>query len=689
MAGYVSAAPKAAKKGGDDIVKRARECIEQAWQADRDNRRDAASDLAFLAGDQWPEAVRRERETAGRPMLTINQLPQFLRQITNDIRQTDLAIKVSPVDDHADTKLAKVYNGLLRQIQYQSSATHVYAAAAEHQCACGIGWWRVLTQYADDSAFDQELRIKLIPSPLSVYCDPAAVEPDRSDAMWMLVTEMVPREAFKARFPKAPEASVEIHEENAQSRIFWATTDDVRVAEYWVKQPYTKTLALTEAGETMDITGMKPEQMAFLPRIVKQREQTCHKVVQYLVSGDDVLEGPHEWPGKHIPIVPAIGSEIPLEQRTYRYGLVRFARDPQQLYNFYRTATAEMLGLQPKAPYLATPAMIGKFKGMWDNANLANRPYLLYEPDANAPTARPERIEPPAMPTALVQEAQIASDDMKRTTGIYDASLGQRSNEQSGRAILARQREGDTANYHYSDNLERALQHCGRILLDLIPKVYDNERAIRILGDDDSEEVVRINQVLMGMNGENIVVNDLSAARFDVRVSIGPSYATKRMEAADSMMQFMQAYPAAAPLIGDLIAKAMDFPEADAIAKRLKNAVPPQILADPDDPESQPPPPPDPLADPMVRAELQTKQAQAHKATAEARKIELETMAMFQAPMLQPEPPLPPVEQFAPPMPDQMMPDQPGPMDLPPELMQQGAVPPPPPEAGGGQLPIA
>lgn len=671
-----------AKKSDDngEIVKTVRDLLAQAWEHDRDNRRDAASDLAFLAGDQWPERVRREREASGRPMLTINQLPQFLRQVTNDIRQANLAIKVSPVDDQSDPNLAKVYNGILKQIQYQSSAQHVYATAAEHQTGCGMGHWRVVTQYADDSAFDQEIRIKLISNPMAVYWDPAAVEPDRSDAMWCVVTELMPKATFKAKYPQASEAGVDVHDENAQSRIFWSTSDDVRLAEYWVKEPYKKTLALMPDGSTLDITGMSKAELAFMPPPVRTREQECHKVVQYLVSGAEILSGPHEWTGKHIPIVPLIGSEIPLERRTYRYGLIRFARDPQQLYNFYRTATAEMLGLQPKAPYLVTPKMIAKYKGVWDSANQQNRPYLPYDPDPDAPGGAPRREQPPVMPTALVQEAQIASDDMKRTTGIYDASLGAKSNEQSGRAILARQREGDVANYHYADNLQRSLEYCGRILIDLIPKVYDNERVIRLMGDDDTEEPVRINQVIMaGPMGEPIVLNDLSAGRFDIRVTIGPSYSTKRMEAADSMMQFLQAYPAAAPLIGDLIAKAMDFPEAEEIAKRLKNAVPPQILVDPEDPATQPPPPPNPLDDPMARAELQTKQAQAHKATAEARKIELETAALYQQNMLQPEPPLPPVEQFAPPQPEQ--PPMGGPQgDIPPEIMQRmmQAEPPPP-----------
>ena len=633
----------------EQIVEDVRTRLDEAWQHDRENREAGVGDLAFLAGDQWPDAVRREREMTRRPMLTINRLPQFLRQVTNDIRQADLAIKVSPVDDRSDPELAKIYNGLLRQIQYQSSAKHVFATAAEHQAGCGIGWFRVVTKYCEDAAFEQEIKLQAIQHPFSVYCDPAAVMPDRSDAMWMLATEMIPLPTFKKRYPKASTNSVDVSNGTSQSRMFWMTSDAVRVAEYWVKEPYEKTLGLTETGETVDLTGIKKVDRVFLPPIVKERTQTAYKIMQYLVSGNDVLDGPNEWAGRFIPLVPVIGAEIPLDQKTYRYGVIRFARDPQQLYNYYRTATAEMIALAPKSPYLVTTGMIGtpEIKALWDSANTTNRPYLPYTPDANAPSLAPKREHPPEMPSALVQEAQNASEDMKATTGIYDAGLGQRSNETSGRAIMARQHEGDIANYHYADNLQRSLEHAGRILIDLIPKIYDSERIVRLMQDDDTEEYAKINSVQMSVDGMPQMLNDLSAGRFDVRVTIGKSYSTKRIESAESLMAFMQAVPDSAQLIADLVAKNMDWPGAEEIAKRLKNAVPPQMLVDPEDPESMPPPPPDPLADPMVRADMAVKMSQARKSMADARKVELETAGMYQATMLQPEPPLPPVEQFA------------------------------------------
>ncbi len=677
---------KPSQRDRAEIVKEVRERIQDSHDHDRDNRREAAIDLQFLAGDQWPDAVRRQRDTAGRPMLTFNRLGQFVRQVSNEIRQSDLSIKVIPEDDESDPTLAKIYDGIIRYIQYCSSASHIFATAAEHQTGCGIGWFRIETDYADDSAFEQEIKLRPVRNPLSVYDDPAAIEIDRSDAMWRAVVEVWPRKAFEAKWPgKAPESVDQPSSMVNSGTFFWSTADTVRVAEYWRKVPYTKVLGLTKAGETVDATGINPA-MYEMVGIVKTRKQECHRVEQYIVSGSEVLEGPNEWPGKHIPIVPVVGGETPLEQRTYRYGVIRHARDAQTMYNFMRTATAEAIALQPKNPWLVTGNMIAKWKAFWDGANNSNKPYLLYEADPQAPGG-PKREPPPAYPAALVQEAQFAGDDMKATTGIYDASLGAKSNETAGVAIARRQIQGQTANFHFIDNLQRALECAGRILIDLIPKIYDSERIIRILGEDGTQQNVAINRVVMGQDGMPILVNDISQGRFDVRVTIGKGAATKRIEAAEHMLEFMRVVPGAAPMIADLIAKNSDWPGAEEIAKRLRAMVPPQALADPDAPPP-PPPPPD-------IAELQKTQQTTRKLAAEAEKIELENMAMFGAPpSMQPpeqpgEAPEPPgmMEGMEPPHPEGPMPEQafpmsgppgggdipPGmPQDLPPGLQQPG-----------------
>jgi hypothetical protein len=619
-------AKKLSRTEADDIIREARERLDLAWEGDKRNRQEAALDLKFIAGDQWPDAVKAERESKGRPMLTINRLPQFLHQVTNPIREADLSIKTAPVDNKSDPKVAKVYDGILKQIQYQSSMRTVIATAAEHQTGCGIGWIRVCSDYLDDDTFNQELRVKVISNPLAVYDDPGAVEPDRCDSKWRFITQMMPVSDFKAKYPKAAVDGVDKPSDGAEG-MYWWTDDKIRIAEYWKRVPVKKTLALLADGQTVDM-----ERIQGLPlQIVRTREVDCYKVQQYLISGSEVLEGPFDSPGKYLPQVPVIGMEVPVETGTYRMSLIRPARDPQVLYNYYRSASAESIALQPKAPFIVTAAMVARFQDQWATANTEARPYLMYDVDEQAPNARPQREAPPVHSAALVNEALAAAEDMKGTTGIHDASLGARGNESSGVAIDRRQIQGDTANYHFGDNLQRSLEHLGRILVDQIPVIYDTERIIRILGDDDQEEFVEINKTISmdPMSGQPILMHDLSTAKFDIRVRIGRSADSKRLETADALFNFAKAFPEAAPFISDLVAKNSDWPGAEEIAKRLRNMIPPQALHDPDDPEA--PQPPDPMQDPVFQAELGEKQSkieltkqQARETSAKADKLELE-----------------------------------------------------------------
>jgi len=632
-----------------------RKKLDAAYSHERENRREAATDLAFLAGYQWPESIRKERQAQGRPILTINRLPQFVRQVTNDIRQADLAIKVSPVDDNSDPKLAKIYNGLLRQIHYQSSAKHVYGQAAEHQVSCGIGWFRVCTEYTDDQGFEQELRLKGIRNPLSVYCDPAAIEPDRSDAKWMFVTELIPTDTFKEQYPDASLDGIDPPSDGTGDRLTWITRDGVRIAEYWCRKPVNKMLGMTADGQTIALDKIGKDLWPMLG-IQRTRQVDSYEVEQYIISGSKVLSGPHKWQSKWIPLIPVIGSETPLETAVVRAGLIRYARDPQQLYNYNRTAAAETLALQPKAPYLVSAKMIAPFKNLWDNLHKHNYPYLPYDRTQDPDGPVPQRQAPPQMSQAFANEAALADGDMKATTGIYDSSLGARSNETSGKAINARDKQGDTANFHFADNLERSMWHCGRIMIEMIPQIYDTERVVRIMGEDDSEEHHTINKTVMGPEGLPITINDLSAGRFDVRATIGTSYATKRMEAADVMMQYLQADPAALPMVRDLVVKNSDWPGAEEMAKRFRAAMPPEALVDPDDPNAPPPPPPpNPLDDPVIRSEIVLRDAQAAKAYADADKVRKES-----AGMVMPEPVLPAPEQvlMPPPAPPQGPPMQ-------------------------------
>lgn len=620
----------------DDLIKEVREAIDTSYQYDRDNRREALDDLRFTAGFQWSDAAKAERN--GRPMITLNRSSQFLRQVSNPIRQNMPTIKVETDNDDSDDQ-SEIANGLIRRIQYNSSASHVYAAATEHMVACGIGWFRVVQDYIDQESFNQELLIKRIFNPLSVYPDPAALEPDRSDMNWCIVSELMPRKAFEARWPgKRAEGMETPTSADSSSVVTWGSGDYVRVAEYWRRKEIMKTVALLSDGSqqvlTPQLSGERQIRELMNAGYIQQvRKVKTYETEMTLVSGVEQLEDVYKCPCKWIPIIPVVGAEIPLEQGTYRHGLIRFQREPQQLHNYFMSVAAESLGQQPKTPYLVTKKMIDKWRGLWDNANTTPTPYLVYDHDPNAPGGKPDRVEPPPLPTGLIQMAQMLSDDMKATTGIYDAALGARSNETSGVAIGQRVEQGQQATFHFVDNLEHSLEHLGRVLLDMIPKVYDAQRTLKLMGEDDTEKTVTINQSVMQFAGQDLKVNDISQMKFNsVRVVLGTSYASRRAEAVNGLLQLVQALPQVGAVAGDIIAKNLDFEGAEELSERLKAILPPQVLqvVNPDQAQAMQPPP-DPMQEAQAQHALRLMNAEGEKAEAEAQRAQAQAAQEIQS----------------------------------------------------------
>jgi hypothetical protein len=608
-----------------DLIKSARQALETSYQYDRDNRQEAMADLRFCAGFHWSDKDRADRK--GRPMITINRSQQFLRQVSNPIRQNMPILKVETdgQDSNADPELI---NGLLRRIQYNSSAAHKYAQAVEHAVACGIGWFRVATQYYDEESFNQDICIERIFNPLTVYPDPAALEPDRSDMTWCMVSEPIPIEAFKVKYPKAAVTGLDPPKNQGTStEIAWGSGEWVRVAEYWRRKETADEILLIALPTGEQFTRRKSElskdQIEFLTAnslVANSRAAKSYKTVMTLVSGVEELEDEVEFPCKFIPLIPVIGAEIPLDKGTYRHGLIRFQREPQQLQNYFLSVATEFLGQQPKSPYLVTTKMIQKFKGLWDNANRDATPYLPYDPDPSAPGSKPERMQPPPLPAALVQMSQLMADAQKDTTSIYDAALGAKSNETSGVAIATRQEQGTQATFHYVDNLEHSLEHLGRILLNMIPSVYDTERTMMLQTDDDQEKKVTINQEVMRYGDEAYRLNDVTKAKYQgVRVVLGPSYASRRQEAVQLLMQLVQALPQVGMVAGDLIAKNLDFEGSEQLAERLRATLPPQILQleNPEMAEAQQPPP-DPMQDAQMQSALQMMETELSSANAKA-----------------------------------------------------------------------
>ena len=573
------------RKQEEDFLKQARERYEKASEADRENREDAEEDLEFLIGEgQWDDDVKSEREEEDRPILTINRMPQFVRQVVNDMRQARPAIKVLPASGTASKETADVYSGIIRNIETASVARAAYLMAGYNAAASGQGHYRIVTEYADDDTFEQDIRIRRITDPFAVLWDPEAAMPCKEDARYCFVEERIDRETFKARYPKA--STHEWSSDAAPSHLqSWMTSDGIRIAEYWVKEQEQALLALTDDNRVVDVTKFDRDgdnffdksENAEIPQIraVRSRKVIRDRVRSYITNGVEILEGPWDFPSRYIPIIPVTGEEVHLSQRVVRNGVIRHAKDPQRLYNYSRSAEAEFVALQPKAPFLITPTQMAEHKHLWQQANRRNLPYLPYNPDPEAPGA-PQRQAPPMGSGGLMQEIALAESDMKATTGIYDAALGARSNETSGVAIRQRQQESDISTAAYADNLSLGIQHGGRILVDMIPRVYDTDRIMRIVNEDDTTDFVPINtEVIDEKTGKTVVLHDLTDGKYDVIVTTGPSFSTRRQEAVEAMLNLSQAMPQVGAIIADILIRHMDWPGADEIAKRIKKTLPP------------------------------------------------------------------------------------------------------------------
>lgn len=555
----------------NDILKEALEQWQVAETAESENREAMLDDKRFAKlGEQWHKEDIDARKAERRPCLTINRMPQFLKQVINDQRMNKPSIVVRPVDDQGDPETAQIFQGLIRNIEVSSNADTAYDVAFDDAVTMGLGYFRIVTEYAHDSTFEQDIKIKKVENAFTVSLDPT----DMFNPQYGFVSEMVKKSKFKAKYGFEPKPFSEGGK--GESMQGWYDGDLVRVAEYWRIEEEKKTLLLLSDGSTVYSDAFDQALAAqFQITVKRERDVMCPKVMQYMMTGQEFAGDPTPWAGKWIPIIPVLGEEINIEGKRYLMGLIRHAKDPQRMFNYWRTASTELVALAPKAPWVGPVGSFETDADKWATANTKSHSHLEY--DVVDGVAMPPQRQPFAgVPAGALQEAMNASDDMKSVMGLYDASLGAKSNETSGIAIATRQREGDVSTFNFVDNLSRSLQHAGRILVDLIPKIYDTARVVRILGPDEQPQVVRINQMFMDDQGKQRNY-DLSTGKYDVVVKVGPSFSTQREEVSNSMIEFMRAYPAAAPVLGDLLAKNLDWPEADKIAQRLQALLPPQL----------------------------------------------------------------------------------------------------------------
>lgn len=543
-----------------------RENFEADVDFDRENREAALEDKKFAAGEQWDPIVLEQRQ--GLPCLVINNIPQFTAQLVGDWRESRKAVKVVPSTDE-DTDVASVRGDLIRNIEMASRADRVYDSAFESLVQCGDGAFRVAVEYARDDVFDQDLFIRPIEDALSVVWDRFAMDPTGRDAKHVFVSDRIPKKEYQRKYGDVDPTALEDGNLHATN---WCDDESYQITEYWRLIQRQRLVGLFPNGKVFELEDENLEEIVAANGYpVKTRVTWCSYAQMHLCTGFDILAGPYEYRLNRLPIIRMSGRVTNIGNKRVRYGMVRFMKDAARLKNFWRSVAAEQLGYAPKAKWMATQEAVEGREDDLRRAHQSRDPLLVFNDEAEF-GRNVHRVDPPGVEAALLNEASVNAQDMKDVTGIHDASLGIRSNETSGRAIMARQREGDIANLTFHDNANAAVLEGGDVLNQLIPQVYDGTRVIRTIGEDEAVKFVKLNDP---MDPDAV---DLSVGMFDVALSTGTSYTTRRVEAAQAMMDAIQVWPDLMSVAGDLVAKAQDWPGADKLAERLKKTIPPHFL---------------------------------------------------------------------------------------------------------------
>lgn len=706
----------------DEAVKR----LKAAVKADEHNRKAAIEDLKFANGEQWTNEEKKRRSDKGRPALQINLLPKYIEQVVGDMLHNTPTIKMRPVDSAGDVNIAKIRQGIISNIEYQSNSKGIYGYAARQMVTSGFGAWRVLTRYTEENPFLQEIYLEGIRNPFLVYMDPSAKDQNYADARWGLLLEKMPTEEFEDRYPDAqlPSDTFKVGQGLADEN--WYDGETVTVAEYFVKTSETVEMIQLKDGRVVSedefkelkkewkakqkkvleaieqpamgqllnaqLTGQAAPPMPPAPNlgspapaapnapptpspsgmpsamgqppsmpqppappapaldpitnelsklpdepIESKRRKTEKTVIKHwILTCCEILEGGIEGnkvAGKYIPLVLLKGKELNIEGKNHVYSLIRHAKDPQKLINYWNTAAAEVIALAPKAPWVGTSKQFEGYEQDYATANVENYPMLKYnaDPEAQGPPQRQGTGQPPV---AIFEQIRRGEENLKSVIGMFNADVGAPGSEQTGAAVIARQKPGDVATFEFMENLARAVMFTGKVINEMIPEIYDTERDVRIRNIDESESFVPINTTvgnakksvendpnrfagielaklnsIFSKEGKDAKFNDITVGKYDVVVTVGPSYSTQRQESAQNLLQLSQAMPQQMAIAADLIVENMDFKGADELAARLRKPLVAQGVAKPRSGEQpSPPPPPNPQVQ-LAQAKVQGEQA--------------------------------------------------------------------------------
>jgi portal protein len=583
-----------AKESDRKFIELAMKRWKMSAESTAETRREALEDFKFRIGEQWPEAIRRRR--GNKVALTINRVASFCNQVTNEQRQQRPSGTINPVGDQADKDTAEILQGMVRHIEVNCDAEVADDIAFEHMIIGGFGWLRMWSEYVDDdpdNEWEQEIKLGAVPNPFTVYDDASARHPLKIDSKWRFFVEDLGMEEYKASYgDKTDFASLEQFRSIGDMSPQWVSKENVRIAEYYHVEYKEEIIYQLADGSTV-------KELAEGQNAIKTRTKQTPKVMWTLINAVQKLEE-HEVPGSVIPSFPVLGYNLNVDGKQYLAGLVRTAKDPARAYNYHLSAATQAVAIAPKMPFIVAEGQTEGHEREWENANTGDLACLTYKVVQGANPPQREVAEPPI--EAISHLLVTADTDMKAVTGLFDPSLGQKTPDQSGKAIVALQRQGNVATSNFSDNLARTKRELTRQMLKWIPIIYDTASVRRIIKPDGTVDHVGVyNSKTTGLSpddarealkehllsGKIKKIYDIGVGRYDVTVSVGPSYQTKREAQAAQIMQLISAYPELMHVCGDILISDLDFEQAKEIAERVKRTIPPNVLGEPDgsDPE--------------------------------------------------------------------------------------------------------
>ena len=567
------------------LIEEAKQFLKLANDSDTMNRQEGLEDLKFVNGDQWPVELQNSRNLESRPVLTINKLDGYCRQVVNQIRQQRPRPKVHGMNSQADSKVAQVLQGIIRHIEANSNADNAYDNAVDYAVRMGWGYIRIRTDYISDDSFEQEIYIDPVDNPFTVYYDPNSILPDGSDAERVLITTMMSKKAFSDQYPDAEVDSFQ-QRGTGDAQSEWITKEDIRLAEYFYTVRKETELVMLSDGTTVYKDELPSDEVLAAANIqILDRRRTVKKEIRWCkLTAIEVLEE-KVFPGRYIPVIPVYGRHVVIGDKRKKFGMVRHGKDAQRMYNFWQTSLTESVALAPKAKWLMAEGQDEGHENDRAQANVKSYPVLRYKQtdiDGRAAPA-PQRLQPEPPANGIMQATVAIDDDIKTLMGIFDPAQLKQGNI-SGKALNGQQQQVDLTNFDFYDNFTKSLAQVARIILDITPTIYDTQRVLRIIGDDGKPEMVTVNE----KDAVGKVLNDVTVGRYDVVMETGPGYNSKRQEAVEAMMPLLTGNNDLFKAASDLVFRNMDFPGADMIADRLaalnplaqideKSDIPPQV----------------------------------------------------------------------------------------------------------------